>query len=30
MCLYKFNSQKGSLYQDGTMGQLEVSMTLDS
>ena len=30
MCLYKFNCQKGSLYQDDTMGQLEVSMTLDS
>ena len=30
MCLYKFNGQKGSLYQDGTVGQLEVSMTLDS
>ena len=30
MCLCQFNSQKGSLYQDSIMGELELSMTLDS
>ena len=30
MCFYKFNGQKGSLYQDSIMGELELSMTLDS